>query len=200
VFWLLVALTFHINFKNIENSDQWRTHTCEVLQNSEKIISNVLDSECLHRNYIIIGEPEYLNRFNTAENAILPSIEALKKLTVDNPLQQKRLKSAESIAKYRITIWNKTLEEYKNSGFEAAKKYIIDNYQICGIVKMGELKDIMTEVVKEEEKLLIMREKHIQSDFTRAHMCIYIAFFISGLIFLYPLVDNVRKQFIETKR
>jgi len=191
-FWFLASMTFFVNFKNLENSHQIRVKTYEAIAQAHEIVINVAEAESFQRNYVLIGNQDYLDQFLTSEVKIFSSIDKLKKITADNKSQL--IKLVEDIAKYRLLVWHETIDDYKKSGFEAAKKHIVDTYKISGTVKMGELKKALADVIAEEEKLLLIREQKNDHDFENSRNCIYAAFFISIGIFLFPLVNLLRKQ------
>jgi CHASE3 domain sensor protein len=193
-FWLLVSMTFFVNFKNLESSHELRIHTYDVISNTKEVLNNIAEAEACNRNYVIIGKPEYLACFETAKNKILPAIDKIKKLTATNKEQQKRLGAAVDIAKYRLDIWDQTIVEYKKSGFDAAKKCIAENYHTCGIVKMNELRQTMSDVEAAEIALLSIHEQKNNTDFSNAKHCIYAAFVISIVMLSIPAFNFIRKQ------
>jgi CHASE3 domain sensor protein len=148
----------------------------------------------LQRNYVLLGSQEYLDSFAAAEAKIFPSIEKTKELTIGNDSQQMKLKLVEDIAKYRLNIWHETIDVYKKSGFDAARKHIEDTYKVSGMAKMGELRKTLSDITAEEEEWLVVHEQQNERDFTNSRNCIYAAFVVSMSIFLFPLINLLRKQ------
>ncbi|WP_264666037.1 CHASE3 domain-containing protein [Azospirillum fermentarium] len=88
---LAVSLTTYANLSSIEKSNNWNSHSHEVLETSEKAISFIIDQETGLRGYIIAGNEKFLDPYLSGRQNFSKSFERLKDLTSDNPLQQQRL-------------------------------------------------------------------------------------------------------------
>ncbi len=82
-----------INNDNLVESEQWVQHTKEVLLKTEQTLSTLKDVETGIRGYAITGDNNFLEPYNSGKSDITAYVIALKKLTIDNVPQQKRLDS-----------------------------------------------------------------------------------------------------------
>ncbi|HEY6144437.1 MAG TPA: CHASE3 domain-containing protein, partial [Flavobacterium sp.] len=80
----------HIN--NISDSSKLLIHTYEVNLELEHLYSHIKGSENSMRGYLISKDSIYLKPYQTDIKNINTSFAILKKLTIDNPVQQQNLK------------------------------------------------------------------------------------------------------------
>src|SRR5882757_5552466 len=89
-----ISLLTYRSLQTRSNAEQRVTHTLEVLEQLESILSMVKDAETGQRGFLLTGEDAYLAP-NTTAKAQLP--EALKKARdlADDPVQRQRLAALE---------------------------------------------------------------------------------------------------------
>ena len=117
VFAISVLTVKHIN--NVSNSTKLLMHTYEVNLELEHLFSYIKDSENDMRGYIISKDNFYLILYQNDIKNINNSFSTLKKLTVDNSVQQENLKALyktinkrhQSIANYSNLNKNTDLSE-----------------------------------------------------------------------------------------
>jgi len=94
------AITFkHIN--NISDSSKLLMHTYEVNLELEHLFSYIKDSENNMRGFLISKDTSYLKPYRVATKNINTSFILLKRLTDDNPTQQKNLEDLYKIVNKR---------------------------------------------------------------------------------------------------
>ncbi|REH02026.1 PAS domain-containing protein [Flavobacterium aquicola] len=91
LFFISVLTVKHIN--NISNSTKLLMHTYEVNLELEHLFSDIKDSENNMRGYIISKDNLYLILYKNDIKSINNSFSILKRLTKNNPEQQKKLES-----------------------------------------------------------------------------------------------------------
>ena len=101
------------------------THTLEVLEEIESVLSNLKDTETGQRGYIITGEPSYLEPYQTVIEAIPQNIQALRQLTVDIPPQQQRLDILDRLITEKVTNSSETIVLRRNQGFEGTQLQLV---------------------------------------------------------------------------
>src|SRR5437867_3887400 len=74
-----------------------RSHTYVVLQHLEGVLSILKDAETGQRGYIITGEERYLEPYHNVTRQTDQKIQELRRLTVDNAAQQRRLDTLEPL-------------------------------------------------------------------------------------------------------
>jgi len=87
----------------LENS-YWQNHTYTVLEKLNDLISELKDAETGQRGYLLTGEKRYLDPYNTAMPVIETDVKELRKLTIDNPNQQRRIDILEPRISQRLAV------------------------------------------------------------------------------------------------
>ena len=65
------------------------THTHQVLENLEQLLSTMKDAETGQRGYLITGEDRYLEPYTSALGQIDQTLKEIRELTQDNPNEQR---------------------------------------------------------------------------------------------------------------
>lgn len=86
-------------FKDLLLSTQWVMHSYKVLQTNESLLISILDANRLERDYLLKSDAALLQKEYATLQRILPTFDAIKKLTIDNPHQQKLLQQLEPLVK-----------------------------------------------------------------------------------------------------
>jgi CHASE3 domain sensor protein len=68
-----------------------KAHTYEVLRSLQSLLSAMQDAETGQRGYIVTGRDSYLEPYNTGIKTSAQSLDEVRKLTADNPSQQRRV-------------------------------------------------------------------------------------------------------------
>ena len=93
----------------------------------DETLSLVIDAETGPRGYVIMGQDVFLEPYYAAissTDGIVPHIKELRRLTLNNPLQQQRLDRLEPLVAAKLDFMKKVVELRRHEGFEAAKKLI----------------------------------------------------------------------------
>ena len=134
---LVATLLAYRNTREIYEDDSWVAHSHEVMTGLEKLLSLVRDAESGQRGYVITGEPIYLEPYTTALAAIDAQVDALDRLTADNPRQQARIPELHARVSARLTSLAEVLALRSAGDFEAARRSIqriaaSSRWQSCG--------------------------------------------------------------------
>ena len=122
---ILLGVAFS-SFKNSEKfiaSTAWVDHTNQVLNEFEQILVYSLDAETGARGFVITGEEKYLEPFRDANIQISEHINKVRKLTSDNPVQQKNIEALEKELKIHINYLNGYIDIRKKD-FEKARDIV----------------------------------------------------------------------------
>ena len=93
----------------------------------DETLSLVIDAETGPRGYVIMGQDVFLELYYAAissTDGIVPHIKELRRLTLNNPLQQQRLDRLEPLVAAKLDFMKKVVESRRHAGFEAAKELI----------------------------------------------------------------------------
>jgi len=136
---ILVAVAV-FSFRNSEkfiDANQSVIHTHEVLDQFNLLFVSAVDGEMGVRGYVISGNEIFLEPYNNSKQSILEHLDNLKKLTADNPSQQKNIEVLQS----QLIVHTKYFENLiaiRKIDFEKAKE----------IVSSGEGKQIQDELTR----------------------------------------------------
>lgn len=155
---LLIVVTV-ISYRNageIINSSEWILHTHEVLEKLDVMEAKLIDAETGQRGYIITGDIDYLEPYNSANQKIYVVFENLAALTSDNPIQQDKLDDLKPLIQSKLDELNETIILRKDVGFEAASQIVLNN---TGKQTMDEIRELLNKMRVEENRLLEERSQ-----------------------------------------
>jgi methyl-accepting chemotaxis protein len=161
VMFLILGVISLLMANKLKTAIDWNTHTYQVLQNQEQILSLLKDAETGQRGYIITGEDQYLEPFNQAVKSLNQKIDDGLELTKDNPAQQQRIEKIKLLAADKITDEMKKIDLRKNKGFDAAQQEVSKN---IGKKIMDDIRTLITEISQAENDLLKTRGLTMNND------------------------------------
>jgi CheY-like chemotaxis protein/signal transduction histidine kinase/CHASE3 domain sensor protein len=91
IFFLATGAVGYFNFQTLNADGALVVHSGETLTALEDVLSTVKDAETGQRGYLLTNNESYLQPYSAAAQEIGPRLDALKRLTMDNPAQQDRL-------------------------------------------------------------------------------------------------------------
>ena len=140
----------------LHETDEWETHTYEVLANIERITAHLVDAETGQRGYLIAGQERYLEPYNNALCQIKNDLTNLKELTKDNPNQRERLDRLEPLIVEKLAELKETVDLRTKVSFAAAQKIVLTDK---GKNIMDNIRQIVAELINEENELLALRKQ-----------------------------------------
>lgn len=154
-----------VNADKLGETISWNTHTYKVLQESERMLLNMVNIETGLRGFVASGDEKFLEPFKKGQAEFGVAFNQAKSLTSDNRAQQDRLEMlmgrhkqfmqvANSLIALRgdVTAGKLTLEELLRE-FSAGKDK----------VAMDAFRAIIAEFSKEESDLLVIRSASVDS-------------------------------------
>ena len=85
------------------------THTHLVIEGLETLRAEVLRAENARRGYALTGDPSFVPRFAAARDGLQKNLGAVRTLTADNALQQKRLDELEPLIQQRMELLEQSM-------------------------------------------------------------------------------------------
>jgi signal transduction histidine kinase/CHASE3 domain sensor protein len=159
------------------------SHTDSVLIEREKLLSALKDAETGARGYVLTGRPEFLEPFNDAKPKVDESLERLRTLTADNPLQQARLDTLESVGRQSVDLSAQIVKYRRTGGYETARALISTGQSK---MVMDHAASILSDMGTDERALLAQRTK-LQAESRAAAVAVIaigsaVAFLLSVLV------------------
>jgi methyl-accepting chemotaxis protein len=152
-FVLLTAIgsVAYVSINKLMSTTQWVTHTQEVLERIAAVLSSLKDAETGQRGYVITGDDAFLEPYRTGSRDALVVVKDLRKLTADNPAQQKRVDSIEPLLAAKLAELKQTIDFRGKASIEETAKIIRGGE---GKRLMDDIRRILNEMDNEERGLL----------------------------------------------
>jgi PAS domain S-box-containing protein len=160
------------NIRQMNDDERLVTHSQNVRNALENILSLATDAETGQRGYIITGEPTYLEPYNAAIASINERIKLLEQLTRDNPAQQTHLAALKTRIANRLKILEERIALRTEKGFAAAREAILTGR---GKFEMDELRKRVGEMASVEQQLLAARSLRAERSYRVALLTTVIA-------------------------
>lgn len=160
---LIVSLvaSYYSTQKLIDNS-QLVNHTNEVLLEAENIISLMKDAETGQRGYIITRNTSFLQPYEGAAEKVADSYASLKRLTADNPAQQRNLEDAKGFADEKFRQMRRVIDVTRKMGSTASDTALHHAEMVKGKEVMDALRGTVNRIKIEETRIL--KERIEQQD------------------------------------
>ena len=155
VFTILSIISYRGTEQLIASARQ-ETHTYQVLNELEEILSLLKDAETGQRGYLLTNNNTYLTPYNQARSAIQPRIDALKRLVQDNPTQQNYLQTLEPLVAQKLAELDNTIRLRQTKGANAALSLVQTDR---GKQLMDRLRDVVAQMKTRERNLLQARSQ-----------------------------------------
>ncbi|ADO70811.1 response regulator [Stigmatella aurantiaca] len=162
---LLIAVLSYRSLQDRLSTGELVTHTLEVVERLEALLSLVKDAETGQRGFLLTGVDSYLDPYSSAEMAIPGQLKHLQELLSDNPLQQRRLVEVERIIVGKMGELNDTIKLRQAGKSEAALALVRTDK---GKVLMDRIRGTIEEMEREERGLLSTRNLELQQAATNS--------------------------------
>ncbi|MFI5125076.1 MAG: CHASE3 domain-containing protein, partial [Chitinophagales bacterium] len=109
------SLASYISIQNLLGSSDMVSHTYKVIAELDNVTAPVRDAESAQRGFIISNDPSYLDPFHGAFQLSLNSLEEVKTLTADNPVEQERCEVLRELINKRFSRMEALIDSKKNN-------------------------------------------------------------------------------------
>lgn len=148
------ALFFIAKAKN-DAAKQLVSHSLQVKEQAQKVLTLLVDSETGMRGYLLTGDPEFLKPHEDAIAHLPAASEQLRQLLANNPDQLERLeKGVLPLARRRLDLQAETLNQYRHSGLDAQLR---PAFQL-GNATMNKARAAVAAFLAEEHRTLVRRQ------------------------------------------
>jgi diguanylate cyclase (GGDEF)-like protein/PAS domain S-box-containing protein len=182
-------------------SDRWVQHTHEVLENLNALLSGMVGAESSSRGFELTGEESYLESYRAGKESAAQAEKTVRDLTVDNPAQQNRLSSLDTLIARKNRFEDKMIALRQASGPEAAQDALRNG---SGQPIMDEVQDLVRAMQNEELRLLVLRNVDAQRRLNQTRLVLFLGTMLGVLIALgagwIAHRDHVARQLAEDAR
>ncbi|MFC0242750.1 methyl-accepting chemotaxis protein [Rhodopseudomonas telluris] len=177
------------NLAVLAQNNDMTTHTYKVMDHAKAIVAAMVDGETGVRGYLISGEDKFLEPYRASDKLFKSSWDETKRLTSDNPAQQKRLDQiAASAADWRSTVAEREIALMKNP--QTVNEARALETSGAGKKAMDTIRAHVRDLVDAEASLLSVRAEAsaaaLSSSYTAiiASAVVMIVVIVAGLLFL----------------
>src|ERR1700729_3970904 len=120
LFFVATGAVAYVNFQTLKADSALVVRSGDTLTALEDVLSTVKDAETGHRGYLVTGNERYLQPYSAAVQEMGARLDALQRLTLDNPTQQDRLGSLKQHIGAKLAELKQTIDLRQNQGQAAA--------------------------------------------------------------------------------
>lgn len=158
---ILAGWESYRNTIRFAEASEWRKHSYEVLGKVTELQGLLVDAETGQRGYLLTGNSTYLEPYRSAISDVRRTLQDLKTLTSDNPIQQQRLQTLEPLVEEKLSELRHTIDLRTTEGLPAAQARVLEGF---GKKSMDQIRVQLSGMKNEENGLLKIRiEKNNQS-------------------------------------
>ena len=160
-------------------SNRWVQHTHEVLDNLDELQLAMETIASSVRGYLLVGNESYLDRYSAARLSLAQHAAAVRSLTADNPVQQRRILDLEGLAAKRLALADENINLRREHGISANSNA---NRAGPGLQIMVEYQAIVRQMQDEEHRLLLVRNAETQQSTNRTEFILILGTVLGLLI------------------
>ena len=160
-------------------STRWVQHTHDVLDNLHELQLAMETIASSVRGYLLVGDESYLDRYSAARLSLAQHAAAIRSLTADNPVQQRRILDLEGLAAKRLELADENINLRREHGISANSNA---NRAGPGLQIMVEYQAIVRQMQDEEHRLLLLRDAQTQQSTNRTEFILLLGTVLGLLI------------------
>ncbi len=120
---IAMAAVSYPALEQLRRDTGWVEHTHQVIATLRLLISSATDAETGERGYIITDKEEFLEPYHSGLQGVNHALSEVRRLTKDNPEQQRRLDVLEPIVAERLAILKEGIER-RDQAFSSAQAFV----------------------------------------------------------------------------
>lgn len=151
----VVAASYRSTVQLLDNESRTQ-HSLEVLTGLSDLLATMTEAQTGMRGYALTGDPSFLDSHHRAMGQAEAQFQALRRLTMDNPDQQRRLDTLEPLVTEQLDRLRKMVELRRTRGFDAARNEIATGK---GLRLHEAIRATIGELQREEDRLRQAREQ-----------------------------------------
>lgn len=181
--------------QDLNESSKLVMHTYEINIQLERLMSAIKDAETGQRGYIITRNARFLTPYIYSRDKVNTSFITLKKLTADNPQQQKNLQNLFKLITQRFVSFENCLKYSDPKTYDKRK---LDNHMFGGRILMENIRFKVDEMNDIEKTFLKKRLKIYDSEISLSPL-FSISLFLVALCFILLAYRQISRDFERLK-
>ncbi|MBS0445047.1 MAG: response regulator [Proteobacteria bacterium] len=152
---VIIASVSYLSLRARAGAAQLVSHTVEVIEQLQLVLSTLKDAETGQRGYLLTGAENYLTPYVDAQALIGPRLQAVRKLTADSPQQQQRLDMLDKLSADKMDELAQTVALHR-AGKDREAMAVVETDR--GKALMDQIRAVVGEMEREERGLLARRD------------------------------------------
>ena len=165
IFFMATGAVAYFNFQTLKADSALVVRSGDTLTALEDVLSTVKDAETGQRGYLLTGDETYLRPYSAAAQEIGPRLDALQRLTIDNPTQQDRLATVKQRIAAKLGELKQSVDLRRSGGASAALALVQSGQ---GKEDMDAIRDQVSAMEHEEIDLRAKRLAEMADAYWRA--------------------------------
>jgi PAS domain S-box-containing protein len=154
-------------------------HTHEVLENLDELQFAMETITSSVRGFLLVKDEAYLDRYRAARLSLEQHAAAVRDLTVDNPVQQRRIPDLERLAALRLDLADKNIALIRN---HQPLPEVAATRAGPGLQIMVDYQAIVRQMQDEEQRLLLLRDADTRRSTNRTEIILILGTVLGLLI------------------
>ncbi|HEY6085730.1 MAG TPA: CHASE3 domain-containing protein, partial [Nitrospira sp.] len=152
------------NLRIVRESRDQVMSSRQIITELASVMSTMKDAETGQRGYVITGEQEYLEPYETAIRSVHQHVAALKTLTADDPQQRASLTTLETHITRKLGELENTIALRRGKGPDAARSTVKTG---LGHQAMNDIRRLVAEMQEVEGRTLAQRNTNEERSYKR---------------------------------
>ncbi|OXA78262.1 hypothetical protein SAMN05444397_101212 [Flavobacterium aquidurense] len=181
--------------QDLNESSKVVMHTYEINIQLERLMSAIKDAETGQRGYIITRNNRFLTPYLYSRDKVNASFVTLKKLTADNPVQQKNLENLFKLIIQRFVSFENCLKYSEPKTYDKRK---LDNHMFGGRILMENIR-FQVDKMNDIEKNYLKNRLQIYDQEISLSPLFSISLFLTALLFILLAYRQISRDFQRLK-
>jgi len=189
----------------IDHYEAQEINSYETSGKIELLLSDLENMETGQRGYVITGNANFLEPYNTALPDVSTTFQALQSLTASSSVEQQNLSEMKPLIDAKIADLQNSISLRTNEGFAAAQADVLTDK---GKQIMDSIRAIVANMQAEESKLLAARMAHLtQVNATAEQVVLWgsligilFSILVNFIIYKFVIGEIVEKPFLDKEK
>ncbi|WP_428313117.1 response regulator [Hydrocarboniphaga sp.] len=156
---VLIGAVSYRSLQGATNASVSVTHTLEMTEHLQRVLSRLKDAETGQRGYLLTGNDGYLAPFNEAQATLPAELKSLKHLVANDAPQQRRFDMLEQLSIEKMEELGQTIELRRGGDAAGAMAIVLTNR---GKTAMDLIRSVIGEMQVQERNVLDQRQHEWQ--------------------------------------
>ena len=174
----------------VAKTAQARRHSYELGRVLDETRARVVDAETGQRGFLLTGDAAYLEPYHEAIKNLDRVTDELKKLTSDNPEQQKRIATLEPLIAGKLAELQRTIDLHRKRGLAGATQVVLGGQ---GKQLMDRIRAVLTEMADQENNLRDVRSQEMAEALTGTRRIVLAGNLVSLMLLLLVFATSIRE-------